>query len=225
MNGKNIIAAIGIVLVFLVAGVIGVAMYLVDKDVLGVDIDYCRVLGGRRLANNDDERSKNKLRHVAMNNGMELRGHWKGMALAALGSQSAAKLGLAGVKDGAAVVHIDPNTGDRARQAGLQVGDVIVGIDGEQVDNLAELHAASRKTQLGTPTLVDVQRNGQSMTFVMPAQEQTMGMGMQVAAGPQFVCPQDGTLVPAAQVQATGQVCPLCRGPLHPMAASTVQFR
>lgn len=226
MNGKNIIAVIGILLVFVAAGVIGVAMYLADRDVIGVDMDYCRVLGGQNLAGKDGgKKRKNKFGHVAMQNGMELRGHWNGMAMTALGSQSAARLGLAGMKDGAAVVHIDPNTGDRARQAGLQVGDVIVGIDGKQVDNLAELHAAAKKTLPGTPTLVDVQRNGQSMTFVMPPQRQTMGIGMQVAAGPQFVCPRDGTLVPGAQALATGQVCPLCQGALHPMAPNTVQVR
>ena len=239
MNGKNIVAAIGILLFIVAAGVIGVAMYLVDQDAIGLDMDYCRALGGQKSSSKSSKSSK--LHHVAMRNDMELRGHWNGMAMAPLSSKSAVELGLSGAKDGAALVYIDPNTGARARQSGLQVGDVIVGIDGKHVDSLAELHAATKKTQAGTPTLVDVQRNGQSMTFVIPGQMQTigfgvgvapamgmgmgMGMGMQVAAGPQFVCPQDGTLVPAAQAQATGQVCPLCRGRLHPMGPNSGQVR
>jgi hypothetical protein len=212
MSGTKIIASIGLTLAVVVLLAVGAAMYLVDKDAIAIDLDldYCRMLGGTNT-------SDKNLQKVSLQNQMELRGHWNGMGLAPASSRGAAEAGAIGVTEGVVIVHIDPDRGNRVAQAGLQVGDVIVGIDGQSAKNLAEVHAITQKTRPMEPTLVAIQRAGQSMTLVIPADPMPANMGMQVAAGPQFVCPRDGTLVPAAQ--ATAGVCPLCGGPLQPMAA------
>ncbi len=100
---------------------------------------------------------------------MELRGSWLGVKLTGLDSPTAQRLGIPPTAEGVLVVEIAEMNGWRARQAGVVEGDVIVGVDGQTVRDLADLYDISRKVNVGEAVLLDVRRWGQPITLVLPA--------------------------------------------------------
>ncbi len=73
-------------------------------------------------------------------------------------------------------VQTDHGTVSPAADAGLQAGDVIVAVEGRQVENAAELIDAVEALD-GCPAQVTVQRNGQSLCVsVTPAREENGGL-------------------------------------------------
>jgi len=190
---------IGVLLVGAAALLVGAAMFLADQheevgELFGA---YQKAKAGKNGKGSSGE-------------GMEIRGHWQGLAVAGLDSPTAQSMGLGQVDKGVAVVGIDPQQGGRARQAGVQVGDVVVGVDQKPVRNLPDAMVKSFDVKPGTPIMLDVQRQGQLITLVLPPAP-TPAAAM---SGPQLYCPRDGVLVPAAQA-GPGTTCPICGGALH----------
>ena len=100
---------------------------------------------------------------------MELLGSWLGVKLTGLDSPTAQRLGIPPSAEGVMVVEIMEMNGWRARQAGMMEGDVIVGVDGKTIRDLADLYDVSRKVDVGGAVMLDVRRWGQVVTLVLPA--------------------------------------------------------
>jgi len=100
---------------------------------------------------------------------MELQGSWLGVKLTSLDSPTAQRLGIPPAAGGVLVVEIMELNGWRAREAGLTNGDILVGVDGQPVRDLADLYDVSRKVNVAEAVLLDVERWGQPITLVLPA--------------------------------------------------------
>ena len=69
------------------------------------------------------------------------------------------------------VVVADLAFGGAARQAGVQVGDIVDTIDGQPIENLAAVTSAVYQHRLGTPVMVGVLRGGQRLMLRVDAPE------------------------------------------------------
>jgi S1-C subfamily serine protease len=192
---------IGVGLAITAAVVIVTAMFAVDQgeEMLHLYQDFQTAQGNGGAAGGLS----------AIETGMEIHGHWRGMSLTDVTSPTAAALGAGNLEEGLMVAHLTPR-GEAARLAGIQRGDVILGIDQKPVENLAGLQRAAQNVTPGAPVLVDVLRDGQPVTLVLPP-EQPQALPA-AFAGPQFYCPRDGVIVPGG---GQGRACPRCNGPLH----------
>lgn len=203
---RSIPLTIGIVLSLVAVIVIAGAMFAVDQgeEMLHLYKDY-----------QASQRPKNRGPLGASPTDMELRGSWMGLSVAEVGGPTAAALGVPPQQEhGLVIAGFAPEKAQLLQQVGLRPGDVITGVDGQPIKNLANLHRQSHVMMPGTPVMLDVQRQGQVVTLVLPAQQPAPAM-QAALAGPQYYCPRDGLLVPgAAQPGGTG-LCPRCSGPLH----------
>jgi serine protease Do len=74
-----------------------------------------------------------------------------------------------GVGDRRGVLVADVEEGGRAQSAGLTRGDVIVEVDRKPVTDVDGLHRALKEHRAGTPLLVLVHREGQSLYLTVAA--------------------------------------------------------
>lgn len=198
MSATRNIGLTGAIVLGLTAMLLGAAIFLADQH---EDLLYMLI---ERDSSSSDS-------------GMELHGHWNGVGLAPVDSRRAISAGVREERRrGVAVVEMDPQLAAGAQASGIRVGDVIVGVDQTPVNDLVDLYKKSRELPPGVPVVLDVRRQGQDMSFVVPMTPTDVGvataLGGPVVAAPQF-CPRDGVLVPAAQA-ATTPSCPVCGGPL-----------
>ncbi len=205
MSSRHSIPMIIGVLLAIVAGIVIVtAMFVVDQgeEMLHLYKDYKSLSRRSNPGGGSGDPS-----------GMELRGHWLGMSLTGLGGPAAAQLGAPRLEHGLVVAGIDVRRGQRAKLAGVRIGDVLTGVDHKPIEGLAGLHKVSQTMVTGQPVMLDVYRNGRAVTLVVPAER----LQAQPAAfnGPQYYCPRDGILVPSAGAMGAGHTCPRCAGPLR----------
>ncbi len=73
--------------------------------------------------------------------------------------------------NGAVITQVEPSS--PGAKAGLQVGDVITGIDGKQVSDASQLQVEVGETHPGTVIHLELMRNGKSMT--LPVTLEAMG--------------------------------------------------
>jgi hypothetical protein len=99
----------------------------------------------------------------------EIRGRWLGMSVAATNSSTATNWRLDPQDQGVVVAEVSAARGGRISQAGLRPGDVLVGIDGQQVRDMGEFFDVTNGVDVGQPILLDIERGGQPMTLVVPA--------------------------------------------------------
>jgi predicted RNA-binding Zn-ribbon protein involved in translation (DUF1610 family) len=206
---QSIPLGIGVVLAVVAAGVIGAAMFVTDKGE-----ELIHMYGDYRAA------QRKAAAAARADHAMELRGRWNGMSLTAANSPTARALGVREVENGVVVAEMSPLDGQAAQLSGVRVGDVLVGVDGQQVRDLADLYNISRTKNPTDPTLVDVKRHNNTMTLMLPAAQQAnqlpafggenerpnaWGAGVPAAfTGQQFYCPQHGAVVPMGGVVAMG---------------------
>ncbi len=211
MSATRTIGITGAFVLAIVVVLVGAAVYLADEH-----SGLLYMLAEDSLDSSSSDSS-----------GMEVQGHWNGIGLAPVDSRRAAEVGVPrGRRKGVAIVHLDPQTGRGAQDAGVRVGDVIVGVDQRPINNLTDLYKRSRAVAPGTPVLLDVQRQGQRMSFAVPMNQANMvqaAMRGPAPTGPQF-CPADGILVTAEQA-AQNPTCPVCGGPLMQMPRQGVAAR
>lgn len=199
------------------------------------------VLGAMFFATDDKEelfnfrkkKNKNKQVHI-----MEIQGAWLGMKLASTDSKIARRLGVGPSERGAIVSEIEERSGWRARQAGVQRGDVIKAVNGMEVRDIADLYDVSRDVDVASAVSLDVLRWGQFLKLVLPAVNVPVAaafppqeierhrtapmMGRQVVntgpaaqgnMGPQFFCSQHNRQWPLSSVQPNYR-CPIGSCPL-----------
>ncbi len=70
---------------------------------------------------------------------------------------------------GAVIVELDPD--GPAAEAGLQTGDIVVGIDGEEVSTMAELAGRIQQRRPGDDVEVEVVRDGEESTVTVTLEE------------------------------------------------------
>ena len=174
---------------------------------------------------------------------MEIRGNWLGMRMVSLDSPAARHSGVPPSARGVMVVELEDRIGWRARQAGVQEGDVIMAVNGKEIRDLADLYDLSQKLDAGPAIFLNILRWGQPMTLVLPAvyttpsvaglpqgeQEfQTAPMTAQrgnagaaqlaalvvPARGPMFHCPIHNRVWPQNEVHPHYR-CPLCYNQLN----------
>jgi hypothetical protein len=202
---------VGVVLAVVAVAVVGAAMLLTDKgeEMIHLYGDYRAAKAGKQT------------------DSMELFGKWRGMSLAAVNGQTAANLGVRG-ESGVVVAGVGPF----CQQVGLRAGDVITGVDNQPVRDLAGLYNATKKASPAAPTVLEVNRQGQTVALVLPpAGQAAMGPGAGMGTRPEleanwgagvpaafngqnFYCPRDGTVLPRGSV-GSPFLCPRCQGPLH----------
>lgn len=85
---------------------------------------------------------------------------WLGVQIQSISDDIAESLGLDD-KDGALVAGVLP--GSPAERAGIQVGDIIVGIDGERLEGFRDLSKKVAATDAGEKTVVEVERGGKTV--------------------------------------------------------------
>jgi hypothetical protein len=213
--------SIGILLSIVALCVVGAAMFLTDQgeETLHLYKDWQAMQKKSKTANTPA-------------NPMELQGKWNGLTLSAANSPTAKALGIQEAEQGVVVADIDPQ---RSQQSGLMVGDMIVGVDQQNVGDLSDLFNVARTTSPASSTLVDVRRKGYPMSLVLPAAayQPTLVPGAAAAGqerevappsvaqpaawvGQFYFCPRERISIPAASV-TTPYVCPRCQGPLHPI--------
>lgn len=204
---------VGIFLAVVAVGVIGAGMFLSDK-------------GEEMLHMYKDFRSTQQ-QVPDPSNALELQGRWRGMTLAAIGGPTAQILGIREAERGVVVADLPP---DPMQAGGLAAGDVIVGVDQQPVDNIADLYNVSRTKSPVDPLLLDVRRHNHALTVVLPGLQAAPGLappggevetnnpwgaGMPAAwTGQQFYCPREGLVLPGGSV-SNPYLCPRCQGPLH----------
>jgi PDZ domain-containing protein len=194
-RGPLALVGVGVVAVSVI--LVGIAIYTCDLD----EVRGTRGLSDELRALIDLERDKAP--PDPDGRVMRVQGSWNGMTLQATEAVQ---------PRGVLVAWIDPEEGDRARRAGIQPGDAIVGVDQRKVGGLADMRAASRKTHPGEPLMIHLLRQGQLLTLVLPAAPPPLP-SLPAALGPSAYCPHDGVLVPPAQ--AARGTCPICGGPLY----------
>jgi S1-C subfamily serine protease len=97
--------------------------------------------------------------------GMELRGQWLGMRLAATNAQAAADLGVPPEVKGVVVAEVQ--VGSRAVLAGMAAGDVVTRINGKGVTDLLEMYAATSRLDNTRPLQLEFLRAGRPMVASM----------------------------------------------------------
>jgi membrane-associated protease RseP (regulator of RpoE activity) len=100
---------------------------------------------------------------------MELRGVWLGMRLAATDSASARALGVPPTVKGVVVAELAQGADSRGLGAGIQPGDVVVGVDGREIESLEELQSLTNKLDVLRPLPFQILRQGQPLGVVLPA--------------------------------------------------------
>lgn len=63
--------------------------------------------------------------------------------------------------------------GGAADAAGIQAGDVIVAVDGQEISSLEELEEALAEAEAGDTVEIEVNRDGESLTFTVELDEDT----------------------------------------------------
>ncbi|MDH5492485.1 MAG: PDZ domain-containing protein, partial [Myxococcales bacterium] len=109
---------------------------------------------------------------------MELQGRWMGMGLAGSDSASAQLLGIPPTVSGVVVTQMIADPSNRSAMAGISTGDVIVGVGGTSVANLAELYTLTTSLDTGQGIQIDALRRGQPISLLLPAAFQG-GVGLQ----------------------------------------------
>ena len=99
--------------------------------------------------------------------GKVVRG-WLGVSIQDISEDIAKNLNLKS-REGALVA--DVFEGDPADKAGLKTGDVIVGVDGEKIEDTHDLLQKIARMRVGQKTSVQVLRNGKEMTFSITVSE------------------------------------------------------
>ena len=112
-------------------------------------------------------------------NGRVVRG-WLGVGIQELNDELAASLGMAAGTSGVLVSEVMPDT--PAAQAGLQAGDVIVELDGEAMEDPAELRSTVASRGAGVQTTLGLIRGGQRLEAQvtlgeLPSEHQTASNG------------------------------------------------
>lgn len=202
----------------------------------GVVVLLAVVALGAMFFADDGEELFSRERHK-VTQAMELRGEWLGMKLASLDSPSARRRGVPPSERGVLVLELSERKGWRVRQAGVLSGDVVEGLNGNEIRDMADLFKISRKVDVGSAVTLDIRRWGQPMTLVLPAvftappvagrtrtaQGANAGAaqaGAEQAAriqrrqGPQFYCPQHNKLWSKDAVHPNYR-CPLGNGLLN----------
>jgi membrane-associated protease RseP (regulator of RpoE activity) len=111
---------------------------------------------------------KGSVAQLAKNEPMELRGSWLGMRLAATDSTSARAFGIPANVSGVVVAEVSQAGDSRALGGGIQPGDVIVKVDNREVESLTELQTLTAKLDVLRPLSVQVLRQGQPLSAVLP---------------------------------------------------------
>jgi len=217
MGWRGPLAIVGVTVVALSAILVGVAIYSCDLDEVQSVSGLSDGLKTLIATEKSGKRGATPGRQV-----MQVQGAWAGMTLrtpdpapplpplptAGGGVQVAARR-----PSGVVVASIDTEEGNRARGAGIRPGDTIVGVGDKKVGGLADLRAATEKLDPRQPLMINILRQGQLMTMVLPAASLPLASLPTALAGPNAYCPRDGVLIPPGQA-ATG-VCPICGGPLY----------
>lgn len=155
----------GIILIGLSAALVAFAVYTCELDELQGTRDLSD--GLRDLIRM--ERRRGPLPGLPA---MQVQGSWAGMTLRSAAASTAAAPGggatSAAAGNGVLVAWIDPDEGEPAQRAGIRPGDTIVGVDEQRIGGLADMRAASRKARSGQPLLIQILRQGQRLTMVMP---------------------------------------------------------
>jgi len=162
----------------------------------------------------DDKEEIFGLRNYKRAQAMEIRGNWLGMRLTSMESSTARHYGVPPTERGVMVTEIEERSGWRARMAGVQQGDVIKGVNGKEIRDLADLYDLSRDLDVGSTVSLDIQRWGQPMTLVLPA----VYAPPPVAAPPQARQGDRGAPM-TGQIGNAGAAQPaaLVQGPQEPM--------
>ena len=114
-----------------------------------------------------------------INQPMELRGVWLGMRLAGSESATARELGVPENVKGVVVAEVSRGNDSRASSAGILPGDVVVQVDGQDVESLEELHDLSNRIDVARPLPVQILRQGQPFVLMLPP---PANLGLQPAA-------------------------------------------
>jgi len=116
---------------------------------------------------------------AAVNQPMELRGSWLGMRLAEADSPTARELGVPPKVRGVVVAEVAPGGASRASTAGLLPGDVVVQVDGKDVEDLEQLHDLTARLDVARPLPMQILRQGHPFALVVPP---PANLGFQPAA-------------------------------------------
>ena len=106
-----------------------------------------------------------KVKDELLKHGKVTRGRL-GVSVQDLTPQLAGALGIRDRRSGAVVAAVDPR--GPAAKAGLQRGDVIVGIEGREISSSAELPARVADMKPGTSTTLDIIREGRPVRIQVP---------------------------------------------------------
>jgi len=100
---------------------------------------------------------------------------WLGVQLDDVTEPTARRLGLPAAA-GAIVVLVvdDPHVPSPAKDAGLQMGDVVVSWNGKPVDKSAELIRMVAMTEIGSTAQVELLRSGQKLTMQVRVAERPL---------------------------------------------------
>ena len=97
--------------------------------------------------------------------GVVRRGTIAGVVLQHMTSELAARLGAPDAR-GVVVTRIDPRS--RAAAAGLRPGDIIVGVNGAQVDTASQFLRAIAEAEIGAAATLNIIRDGERLTLRVP---------------------------------------------------------
>ena len=140
---------------------------------------------------------------------MELQGRWQGMRLSEVGSPTARNVGVPADVSGVVVAEVSQGGGSAAFWAGIQPGDVIVSVDGNEVTNLTDLYSFTAGLGEAVPIPLQLLRAGQPLSATL-----TPAPGAAPVGQPsQLFCATDRLYWTDAQVTPTFR-CPRCGGPL-----------
>lgn len=140
---------------------------------------------------------------------MELQGTWQGMRLSEVGSPTGRSVGVPADVSGVVVAEVSQAGGSAAFWAGIQPGDVIVSVDGNDVANLTDLYAFTAGLGEAAPIPVQLLRGGQPVSATLTPAPGATPAGQ----ASQLFCPTDQLYWTEAQVTPTFR-CPRCGGPL-----------
>jgi hypothetical protein len=136
---------------------------------------------------------------------MELTGRWMGMTLASADSAAARNLGTPGVVAGVVIVEVARDAISRSAQSGALPGDVILKVDGTTTQNLAELYTLTTRLNIARPLPLEIMRQGQPMTIVLPQPAGILVQPPMTAPGATPLPPQQAGWTPPAGTPLAAQ--------------------
>lgn len=100
---------------------------------------------------------------------------WLGVTLGSVTPETAAEFGLPDGVDGAVVLAVVPDS--PADEAGMEIGDVVLAIEGERIDNADELVEDLRRRDVGEDVELEVFTDGEEDTIRVELERRPVTLG------------------------------------------------